>query len=148
MVRQHEARGVHDATRGAEERLSAGVWEGVSVNNQRASAIIIGLLILGGIIYGINNGSKDSEQGASPSYTAPADSRSSSYSEPAEFHGYDCTADCSGHEAGYRWAEEHDIADEDDCGGNSESFIEGCKAYVEEQGADEGAGDGDRDDDD
>jgi hypothetical protein len=42
----------------------------------------------------------------------------------------DCTQDCSGHEAGYKWAEEHDIADEDDCTGNSESFIEGCKAYV------------------
>lgn len=48
------------------------------------------------------------------------------------FHGYECTVDCSGHEAGYQWAEEHDITDPDDCGGNSESFIEGCKAYAEE----------------
>jgi hypothetical protein len=46
------------------------------------------------------------------------------------FHGYDCTDDCSGHEAGCRWAEDKDISDEDDCTGNSESFIEGCKAYV------------------
>jgi len=52
---------------------------------------------------------------------------------PLQFHGYDCTNDCSGHEAGYQWAEEHEIADQDECGGNSESFIEGCKAYVEEQ---------------
>lgn len=50
------------------------------------------------------------------------------------FHGYDCTVDCSGHEAGYQWAEEHDIKDADDCGGNSQSFIEGCRAYAEEQG--------------
>ena len=50
------------------------------------------------------------------------------------FHGYDCTEDCSGHEAGYQWAEEHEINDPDDCSGNSQSFIEGCQAYAEEQG--------------
>ena len=49
-----------------------------------------------------------------------------------EFHGYACTVDCSGHEAGYNWAEEHDITDPDQCGGNSQSFIEGCRAYAEE----------------
>ncbi len=48
------------------------------------------------------------------------------------FHGYDCTEDCSGHEAGYEWAEENDIDDVDDCSGNSNSFIEGCQSYVEE----------------
>jgi hypothetical protein len=52
---------------------------------------------------------------------------------PKTFKGYMCTQDCSGHEAGYQWAEEHDIDDPDDCGGNSESFIEGCQAYAEEQ---------------
>lgn len=51
---------------------------------------------------------------------------------PGEFHGYPCTEDCSGHEAGFEWAEEHDITDPDDCEGKSESFIEGCKAYAEE----------------
>lgn len=49
-----------------------------------------------------------------------------------EFHGYRCTVDCSGHEAGYRWAEEHDIRDPEDCGGKSQSFIEGCRAWAEE----------------
>jgi hypothetical protein len=48
------------------------------------------------------------------------------------FHGYDCTDDCSGHEAGYEWAEENDIDDEDECESHSESFNEGCRAYVEE----------------
>ena len=48
------------------------------------------------------------------------------------FGGYECTVDCSGHEAGYAWAERNSIDDEDDCGGNSQSFIEGCQAYVEE----------------
>jgi hypothetical protein len=49
------------------------------------------------------------------------------------FGGYDCTDDCSGHQAGYDWAETHDIDDEDTCDSldtNSESFKEGCKAFV------------------
>ncbi len=45
---------------------------------------------------------------------------------------WDCTGDCSGHEAGYEWAEEKGISDPSDCGGNSESFIEGCEAYANE----------------
>jgi len=49
-----------------------------------------------------------------------------------DFMGYPCTEDCSGHEAGYEWAEEQGITDPDDCGGNSDSFIEGCQAYAEE----------------
>jgi hypothetical protein len=51
------------------------------------------------------------------------------------FMGYECTEDCSGHEAGYGWAEENEITDPDDCGGNSESFEEGCRAYAEEEGS-------------
>lgn len=55
------------------------------------------------------------------------------------FGGYECTEDCSGHKAGYEWAEENEISDRSDCGGNSSSFIEGCQAYVEDpdRGADE-----------
>jgi hypothetical protein len=48
------------------------------------------------------------------------------------FKGYECTEDCSGHEAGYNWAEENGIEDAGDCRGNSQSFIEGCISYVEE----------------
>ena len=48
------------------------------------------------------------------------------------FGGYACTRDCSGHEAGYRWAEMNGIDDPWLCSGNSQSFIEGCQAYVEE----------------
>ena len=48
------------------------------------------------------------------------------------FHGYPCLGDCSGHQAGYTWAEERAINDADECGGNSQSFIEGCKAYANE----------------
>lgn len=54
--------------------------------------------------------------------------------EQQTFHGYSCTDDCSGHQAGYDWAEENSIYDPDDCSGNSESFIEGCRAYGEELG--------------
>lgn len=52
---------------------------------------------------------------------------------PISYGGYACTSNCSGHEAGHEWAEENGIDNEDDCSGNSESFIEGCKSYVEEQ---------------
>ena len=41
-----------------------------------------------------------------------------------------CTQDCSGHEAGWRWARSHHVTDPDRCGGNSESFREGCLAYA------------------
>ena len=54
------------------------------------------------------------------------------YSGYNTFGGYECTEDCSGHEAGYNWAEENDISDEYDCDGNSNSFNEGCTAYVDE----------------
>jgi hypothetical protein len=47
------------------------------------------------------------------------------------YAGFNCTVDCSGHEAGYRWAEQNSIDDEDYCpDGDSESFHEGCIAYV------------------
>lgn len=49
------------------------------------------------------------------------------------FEGSNCTGDCSGHKAGYNWAEEKGITDPSDCGGNSSSFIEGCKSYAREQ---------------
>lgn len=53
--------------------------------------------------------------------------------EPAgmTFAGDPCTVDCSGHEAGYQWAEDRGIADPEDCGGNSQSFIEGCQAFAD-----------------
>ena len=62
------------------------------------------------------------------------------------FAGYECTDDCSGHIAGYRWAQEHDIDDPEDCGGKSESFIEGCRAYAEGKSPDIKEDDDDDDD--
>ena len=49
------------------------------------------------------------------------------------YAGYGCTQDCSGHDAGYQWAEEHGVTDASECGGTSWSFEEGCAAYAEEQ---------------
>lgn len=45
-----------------------------------------------------------------------------------------CTGDCSGHDAGYEWAERNSIVEFDDCVGprtrKSSSFLEGCQEYV------------------
>lgn len=56
---------------------------------------------------------------------------SKSISKPKTFYGYDCKDDCSGHKAGYEWASDKNITDYNDCTGNSNSFIEGCEAYVD-----------------
>ncbi|MFE0014129.1 hypothetical protein ACFWXH_04735 [Mesorhizobium sp. NPDC059054] len=55
------------------------------------------------------------------------------------FGGYDCTEDCSGHKAGYEWAEQNNVTSTSDCTTNSQSFNEGCDAYVDDpdRGADE-----------
>ncbi len=60
----------------------------------------------------------------------------------SSLNGYSCTEDCSGHEVGYNWAEQNDITDESDCSGYSNSFIEGCYAYVEEESGSSGSDDG------
>jgi hypothetical protein len=57
---------------------------------------------------------------------------SSALAQAQTFKGYTCTEDCSGHEAGYEWAESKGVTDESDCNGNSNSFNEGCQAWVEE----------------
>ena len=41
-----------------------------------------------------------------------------------------CNGDCSGHQAGYEWAEENGISSDSDCNGNSDSFNEGCANFV------------------
>jgi hypothetical protein len=88
------------------------------------------VLAVGVLIYWSNSDDHHSQA----STTATEDeSDGGATDDPGTFHGDPCTVDCSGHQAGYDWAEQHDIDDEDNCGGNSESFIEGCKAYVREQ---------------
>lgn len=61
------------------------------------------------------------------------------------FGGNECTDDCSGHKAGYEWAESRGIADQRRCekvliqSPNSTSFAEGCSTYIEDpsRGSDE-----------
>ena len=48
------------------------------------------------------------------------------------FGGNDCTDDCSGHKAGYDWAEQNGVKDGSECSGNSTSFEEGCQTYIED----------------
>lgn len=72
------------------------------------------------------------EEFAGEGYAEFDDRRDSYEGSRGRFEGYGCTQDCSGHEAGYAWAEDKGIADPDDCGGKSWSFIEGCRAYAEQ----------------
>ncbi len=68
-------------------------------------------------------------------YKCTDDHRYPRYSAPKSdltARGYPCTVDCSGHEAGYSWAKRKGISDPSQCGGNSMSFIEGCRAAASE----------------
>lgn len=49
-----------------------------------------------------------------------------------EYQPDTCIEDCSGHNAGYEWAQEHDIQDTSYDNGNSESFNEGVRDYAEQ----------------
>lgn len=55
--------------------------------------------------------------------------------EPQKYYesrGSSCTSDCSGHDAGYEWAEENSVCDASYADGKSESFDEGVRVYAEE----------------
>jgi hypothetical protein len=57
-----------------------------------------------------------------------ADLQGKSYREVT---GSSCDGDCSGHEAGFAYAKEHDLQHAADCTGDSDAFVQGCKAYVQ-----------------
>jgi hypothetical protein len=88
------------------------------------------VLVLVCIVVFVLGDRHDSNKDVPSAVAADQDSDHSDGNEPLEFHGYPFTRDCSGQEAGYQWAQDHNITDPDDCGGNSESFIEGCKSYA------------------
>lgn len=50
---------------------------------------------------------------------------------PGTFMGYRCATDCSGHRAVYAWAARQGVSAASNCTGNSQSFVEGCMAYVD-----------------
>lgn len=51
--------------------------------------------------------------------------------EAPAFGSYRCTQSCSGHRAGYDWAQRRGVTRFDQCAGRSRSFIEGCFVYVQ-----------------
>jgi len=55
----------------------------------------------------------------------------SAFAQSKMFHGYPCTQDCSGHKAGFEWSQRKGIQEKEECGGHSNSFIEGCYAWVD-----------------
>ena len=64
-------------------------------------------------------------------------------SQDRTFGDFDCTDDCSGHAAGYKWAAQHGIDNENDCPyGNSQSFHEGCIAHTRDPSLYEESDDG------
>ncbi len=67
---------------------------------------------------------------------------SASSAQARTFGGFECQDDCSGHAAGYRWAEERGIDSADECPTEQDrSFREGCLAFVDDP--DRGAEDDD-----
>lgn len=104
-----------------------------------ATFIFFGVLIAGS---SSNNAVDSSEDYYVPKSTSPTPTNTPvttpSYKTPTytapTYKGYTCTDDCSGHEAGYEWAEEHGITQDDVDGysGNSDSFQEGMQSYVDE----------------
>jgi hypothetical protein len=78
-------------------------------------------------------------KGNDPKPVAPLPSASSDTYTPETTPSHSSTSSWgSGHQAGYDWAAEKGINDDDACEqagdhSNSPSFAEGCKAYVEEQ---------------
>jgi hypothetical protein len=76
----------------------------------------------------------DGEEYAGETYSEFDERRDEMEGERGSYAGYGCTVDCSGHDAGYQWAADNGITDPDNCGGKSWSFIEGCRAYAEENG--------------
>lgn len=70
-----------------------------------------------------------------PEYDARRDALGGS---AGSYGDYGCTQDCSGHDAGYQWAEDNEITDPDDCGGKSWSFEEGCRSFAEERQEEDG----------
>ena len=126
---EEEARGVKDLM--DEEGLDAD--ETVELNElagfqsgDGGGGGIIGFLIIVAIIWGAYSFFiKDGEPSAiqeHPNFESYRESRDCSILEPDNPYSYG-----SGHYAGFEWAQNRDASS---CGGNSDSFVEGCEEYV------------------
>ena len=120
-----------------------------TMNDSRNKFVILAIIgVVGMFFYFAKDHSKEEHRGQSKSQSVVDAEGLETNSR--EFGGYECTVDCSGHEAGYTWAEQHDITDGDDCDtagehSNSPSFAEGCHAYVDGESEPEEAADPDND---
>jgi hypothetical protein len=85
------------------------------------------IVLFTGTIWVVNNIQPVNEKSSQVEQITPADPQGDYYLENGSS---DCTIDCSGHEAGYQWAEDNDVCDPDFDGGNSESFAEGVREYA------------------
>jgi hypothetical protein len=79
---------------------------------------------------------EDGEVKGGESYSQFDQRRDSYVGSRGSFAGYGCTENCGGHQAGYEWAQDKVITDLNQCGGESWSFEEGCRAYAEENNGD------------
>lgn len=107
-------------------------------NNWVTWLVVIGL-IYGG--YSLFGGDKKSESEYTPTSSYNTANSIDAYNT-SNYGSYDYNEDYStyepenpydegsGHSAGYEWAEENGV---DSCGGNSNSFIEGCEEYLAQQ---------------
>lgn len=81
------------------------------------------------------NYSPETIEAAQEMYEAPVEDLTEDQLDEAQTREVDaatnnCIGDCSGHQAGYEWAQDNSISSESDCDGNSDSFNEGCVNYV------------------
>jgi len=105
--------------------------------NYQSGNGFVGLIVIIALIWGVSSlFSSDTNDSNSykSNYSSPAaasypysnqTNKSEQLIEPE--NPYD---DGSGHSAGYEWAEENDPSY---CDGNSQSFIEGCQEYLDQQ---------------
>jgi hypothetical protein len=96
------------------------------------SLLVTAALILGGC------SSEPSDQDIDQAYeNAQDDLSGATYEDVGDTSA--CTVDCSGHNAGFEWAQQQGVTDRSECSGDSKSFVEGCEAYADavEESADE-----------
>lgn len=94
------------------------------INKQKGNGLI-GLIVIIAIIWIVSSFLSENKPESSSYRENRYQSDSTYKEEPENPYGSG-----SGHSAGYEWAEENNVSS---CGGNSDSFIEGCEEYLSQQ---------------